>query len=377
MIKRIFALIYKEFIQIRRDRRMLAVVLVAPVLQLIFLGYAANMDVKVIETAIWDNDKSQTSRNFLNSLSASGYFKLDYTVENYNEINELINRGKILVAIVIPTKFEEKVFRNESPKIQLIFDGSNGNKASIVLGYLLNIANGFTRNILIEKIQKQGIPKPTLMQITAEARVLYNPDMVTRVYLLPGILALILLIITLPLTSMAIVREREIGTLEQLIVTPLKKFEIIFGKLIPFVIIGFFDFLLVTIVMRFWFGIEIRGSFLFLLTSSLFFVICNLGLGLLISTISKTQQQAMMISVFGFIVPMIYLSGFVFPIENMPEVIQFITYALPLRYYLVIIRGVVLKGVGCSVLSNELIILVVFAFALMFISTIRFQKKLG
>lgn len=376
MIRRTLAIVRKEFQQVRRDRKMMAVILVAPVLQLIFLGYAANMDVKLIPMAVWDCDNSQTSRSYIQKLVASGYFYYDYRVDNYQQIEELIDKSKILLAIVIPPKFEEMLNRNSKPKIQVILDGSNGNKASIVFGYLMNITSGFAKNILFKEIQAKGYPKYNMQIVSAETRVFYNSEMITRVYLLPGILALILLIITVPLTSMSIVREKEIGTFEQLIITPVRSTEIILGKVVPFAIIGLFEFLLVTIVMRYWFGIEIRGSFGLLLLCSFVFVLSNLGIGIFVSTFSKTQQQAMMVSVFAFMIPMIYLSGFVFPIHNMPKIIQFITYFIPLRYYLVIIRGIVLKGIGANILFPQILVLTLFAILLFAISIIKFQKKL-
>ncbi len=376
-MRRLLFFVIKEFIQFRRDKKTLGFVFVAPILQLIFLGYAANMDVKVVDTAIWDRDNSQISRKYIQRLCASDYFRITHFVRSYKEISEFIDRNQVLMAIVIPEKFEAKIQKSEKTSVQIILDGSNGNKASIAFGYLMNITNSYAKAIVVEKIAKHGLNPNIIDKFTAETRIWYNPEMVTRVFILPGIMALVLLIVTVPLTAMAIVREKEVGTLEQLIVTPLSSYQIILGKMIPYSFIGFVIFILVANVMQFWFGIEVRGSFLFLLFVSGIFVVLNLALGLFISTISKNQQQAMMVSVFGFIVPMIYLSGFVFPVENMPQIIQYITIFIPLKYYLIVLRGVVLKGIGFAELWQETLVLVAFAIVLMGASVVRFRKKLG
>lgn len=375
-MKQILYFVVKELLQFYRDRQLLSVVIVAPIIQLILLGYAANMDVKVIDTAILDFDNSRTSREFVQSLLASGYFQIYGYVDNYTHLNELINRGNVLVGLVFPYDFEKKISQGENPKLQVILDGSNGNKASIVFGYLLNLSTGFSKRLILEKIifsSKQGI---YFKGINPQIRVWYNPEMITRRFLLPGILALLLIIITVPLTAMAIVKEKEAGTLEQLVITPLKPYQIIAGKLIPYVLVGFVDFLLVVSVMQFWFGIMIRGNFLLLLFASALFVVSNLGIGLYISTSAKSQQQAMILSVFGVIVPMIYLSGFTFPVENMPKVIQYITFLIPLKYYLVILRGIVLKGIGIAELWEQMLILSIYGLVLFLLSLTRFRKIL-
>lgn len=375
-MRQILYFVVKELLQFRRDRRLLGVVVVAPIIQLILLGYAANMDVKVIDTAILDFDNSRTSREFVQSLLASGYFQFHGYVDNYAQLDELINRGDVLVGLVFPNDFEIKICQGENPKLQVILDGSNGNKSSIVFGYLLNLSTGFSKRLILEKVNISSKQKVNFKGINPQIRVWYNPEMITRRFLLPGILALLLLIITVPLTAMAIVKEKEAGTLEQLIITPLKPYQIIAGKLIPYVLVGFVDFLLVVSVMQFWFGIMIRGNFFFLLLASGLFVISNLGIGLYISASAKSQQQAMILSVFGVIVPMIYLSGFVFPVENMPKVIQYITFLIPLKYYLVILRGVVLKGVGIAELWDQMLILSAYGLILFLLSSTRFRRVL-
>jgi ABC-2 type transport system permease protein len=375
-MKTIFQFVIKELLQVKRDKKMLAIIFLAPILQLIFLGYAANMDVNIIHTTIYDQDKTATSRDFINQFEQSGYFQIDYYVNDYEEVTRLLNLSKTLVAIVIPRDFEKKLNRRETAPLQTLFEGSDGNKASIALGYIQGITTKFSREIVTETKDKVGMKISLSGSLTPEVRVWYNPEMKTRNYMIPGILGLILMISTLSLMSMAVVREREIGTLEQLIVTPLKTYQLLLGKLIPFTLIGFIVLIIVMLIMTQWFGIVVRGNKLYLLFAALLFVLSNLGIGLFISTVSKTQQQAMMASVFSVMMPMIYLSGFAFPIENMPRLVQYITYIIPLKYFIIILRGIVLKGIGFSSLWLETLILFGMGVSILFISAMRFSKKI-
>lgn len=375
-MKTIIQFIIKELLQLKRDKKMLAVVFMAPILQLILLGYAANMDVNIVHTTILDQDKTATSREFIKNFEESGYFSIDYYASNYEELTKLIDDGKTLVGIVIPNDFEKKLNRRESVSLQTLFEGSDGNKSSISLGYIQGITNRFSQKIVMDTKDKYGINIPIAGSLIPEVRVWYNPEMKTRNYMVPGIMGLILMITTLSLMSMAVVREKEIGTLEQLIVTPLKPYQLLLGKLIPYTLVGFVVLVIVMILMTQWFGIVVRGNRLFLLFTALLFVLSNLGLGLFISTVSKTQQQAMMASVFAVMMPMIYLSGFAFPIENMPEIVQYITYLIPLRYFITILRGIVLKGVGFSSLWVETLILFGMGAGILIISSLRFSKKI-
>lgn len=373
----ILNIIIKEFLQLKRDPRLFGIVFIAPVMQLIILGYAANMDVTTVHTAVFDQDKSSTSREFIRAFQRSGDFKIDDNVDSYKQITDDINSGKVLWTLVIPKDFEKNIQRRQTAPIQTIFDGSDGNKTSIVIGYLQGIVSNYSSKIMLQAMDKNGLKNPPSGTLTTEARVWYNPDLTTRVYMVPSIMGLILMVITTILMSMAIVKEREIGTLEQLIVTPIKPYQLIIGKVIPFIILGFVDVLIVLSVMVFWFGIPVRGSFIFLVFASFLFVLSTLGIGLFISTISKTQQQAMMVAQFAILMPMIYLSGFAFPIENMPKFIQYITYIIPLRYYITILRGVVLKGAAFSELIPETLMLFLFGIVILYASSLRFKKRLN
>ena len=375
-MKTIKHIIIKEFLQIKRDKKLFRIVFLAPIIQLLFLGYAANLDLNNIKISVLDHDKSVTSRNLIESFESSGYFTVNSYSQNYDQVNKEINKGEILLAVIIPDDFEKNIGRHETAPLQLIFDGSDGNKTSIALGYVQGVISKFSKEIILNAADKSGRKISFVGSVQPEVRVWYNPELKTRNFMVPSIAGLILLVITTILMAMAIVKEREIGTLEQIIVTPIKPYQLIIGKLIPFVIFAFIDILLVNAVMVFWFGIPIKGSFIFLLFASSLFVLSTLGLGLFISTISKTQQQAMMIAQFGLLLPMIYLSGFAFPIESMPQWIQYITYLIPLRYFITILRDIVLKGSGFMQLLPETIILFLMGVSILFFSSLRFKKRL-
>ncbi len=375
-MKTIFYFVKKEFLQFKRDPKMFAIILVAPIMQLVFLGYAANMDVNTVHTAVFNQDKSVTEREFIEKFEKSGYFSIDYYVDNYDELTELINNGKVLVAIVTPKDFEKGISTNSLVTVQVLFDGSDGNKSSIAAGYVQSIAFDYAKQIQLDYKTKMGIKVNPLPQITAETRVWYNPELKTRNFMVPGITGLLLMIVTLILTSLAIVKEKEIGTLEQLIVSPIKPYQMILGKLIPFTILGFVAVIVVLTAMRVIFNIPIRGSIVLLFFSTFVYILSLLGLGLFVSTISKTQQQAMMLAIFAVMMPMMFLSGFTFPIENMPKVIQVFTYIIPLRYFMTIIRGIVLKGIGLNELWKEITIMFGMGVLILFLSALRFKKRL-
>jgi len=355
---------------------MFVIILVAPVFQLIFLGYAVNMDVEKVPTVIFNQDNSKTSRDFLEKFSGNRYFEFVEYVDNYNDLQFHIDKGTASLAIVIPNDFEKRIARNETADIQAIFDGSDGNKASITAGYLQKIVGDYSINILETRRGKNGQFINPIGQIIPEIRAWYNPVLKTRVYMIPGIVGLLLSIITLILTSLAIVKEREIGTLEQIIVTPIKPIQLILGKLIPFAILGFAAVTIVLIAMNLIFGISPRGSVPFLFATTLLYILSTLGLGLLVSTVSKTQQQAMMLAIFVVMLPMTFLSGFAFPLENMPQFIQGITYIIPLRYFMTIMRGIILKGVGFTELWFDVTMLFVIGVAVFTLSILRFNKRL-
>jgi ABC-2 type transport system permease protein len=373
----ILNIIIKEFLQLKRDPRLFGVIFIAPVMQLILLGYAANLDVNNVHTAVYDQDKTVDSRTFIDKFSASGYFSIDDYVDNYKRATDLINKGDVLWVLVIPKNFGKMLARNETAKVQAIFDGSDGNTTGIAVGYLNGVVTSYSKNILVEQMNRKGIHTSFVGNVSPVLRVWYNPDLKTRNFMVPGIIGLLLTVITTVLMAMGIVKERELGTLEQIIVTPIKPFQLILGKIIPFVLLGFVDILIVMAVMVFWFGIGIKGDFFYLIFASFIYILSSLGLGLFISTVSKTQQQAMMVAMFGILLPMNFLSGFAFPIENMPSWIQPITYLIPLRYYITIIRGVILKGDGLFQLLPETFALLGIGVIILIASSLRFSKRLS
>lgn len=363
---RIRYLIRKEFQQLRRDRKMLPIVLIAPVIQLLVLGYAANLDVTDLQTVFCDLDRSSESRRILEAFEGSTYFERSATVTSRREIDEFLLSGAADIAVVLPEGFAQGHTAGRPAHIQVIVNGADSTTGSRALSY----AGGIVGEL---NARRSGHSPP----VELRSRIWYNPDLESRNYMVPGILALLLMVITMLLTSLAVVKEKELGTLEQLNVTPIRPGELILGKLAPFVVIGFVDIGLVLLVVRLLFGIVPAGSVVLLVALSVVFLLTTLGLGLFISTISQNQQQAMMTAVFFVMIPMFFLSGFAFPIENMPRVVQGVTYLLPLRYYFVIIRGIFLRGVGIAVLWDEAVALLVFGVAILGLSALRFQKRVG
>lgn len=364
-------LIVKEFIQIRRDRRMLPIIFIVPILQIIILGYAATLDIKNIGLLVCDLDRTSQSREFVNQFLNSGYFTVVDYVESPNEIDRYLDRSEVTLAIILPRDFSKNILSGRQSEIGLHADGADANTANISLSYATQIITKYSRNILIKKI---GDPQTRAPRVSTAPRVWFNPDLRSANFMIPGVIALVLLIITMTLTSVAIVREKEIGTLEQLLVTPMKPYQFIVGKITPFVIIGFIDIALVLNVAVLWFDIPIKGSVVLLFALSALFIMTTLGLGIFISTVAKSQQQAMVIAQFFVFFPFIFLSGFTFPIENMPWIIQQVTYLIPLRYFLEIIRGIILKGAGLDILWQQVLALVTFGVTILTISIIRFRK---
>jgi len=365
-------IIVKEFLQIKRDRRMLPIIFFAPVLQLIILGYAANLDVKDIPVVVCDYDSSQESRNLLSSIFASNYFKqADW---NCGNIDFAIDSGKGDLAIIIPSGFGKSIAGGNSSTIQILVNGADSNSATVGLNYVVQAINHFKVSLMSKILStKTSLNFP---KIDVRERILYNPQLKTRFFMVPAILALLLMITTTMLTALSIVKEKEAGTMEQLVVTPLRRRHILLGKLIPFIIIGMIDVLLVTLVAIFWFKVPMRGSIWLLFGFSAIFIFTTLGLGLLVSTVSHTQQQAMMTVMFFVLLPFIYFSGFIFPIENMPKPARLFTYLVPLRYYLTAVRGIFLKGVGISVLFKEAIAMTAIGTGVFLLALSRFKKQI-
>ncbi|HDT12721.1 MAG TPA: ABC transporter permease [Candidatus Aminicenantes bacterium] len=374
-MKAVLSILRKEFLQLRRDRRMFPVIFISPVLQLLLLGYAANLDVKSIPSVVCDLDRSAASRSLVDDFVQSGYFTVRARVGEMAGIDRYLDHGDASMAIVVPRGFGGDVAARRQAGIMLIADGSESQSAMIGVNYGSMVAARATQKLVLEAFERGAGPGSRPVLINPEVRVWYNPALKSRNFMVPGVLGLILMIMTMVLAALGIVREREAGTMEQLIVTPIRPHQLILGKLLPFVIIGLVDATFVLAVARGWFGIPIRGSVPLLYVLSVVFMLNTLGIGLFISTISRTQQQAMLTAMF-FILPQIILSGFVFPIENMPEFFQAVSLAIPIRYFFTIIRGIMLKGAGLAELWPQAAALTGLGVLILTLSVARFRKKL-
>lgn len=371
-MKRILILMRKEFLELRQEPRLFSIVIMAPLIQLTMLGYAATTDVRNVPVVVVDQDRSSASRDLIARFDVSDNFTIAYTVSAVDEIDEYLDSGRAWMALVIPADYGERLGTGRTAVVQVVADGTDANSTNVAIGYAGALISGYSRELAAETGRGTAIPL-----VDAAVRVWYNPSLESRQFMIPGILALVLLVVTTTLSSMAIVREKEVGTLEQLNVTPLTRWELIVGKLVPYAALGLIDVFLVVAVAVLWFEVPLRGSFALLLMMCLVYLLTALGLGLFVSTVSRTQQQAMMTTAFFFLVPMIFLSGFVFPIENMPALVQPVTYLVPLRYFLVILRGIFLKGVGLSVLWPDALALFAWGVGILILATLRSTKRLA
>ncbi|OFW12294.1 MAG: hypothetical protein A3H29_12715 [Acidobacteria bacterium RIFCSPLOWO2_02_FULL_67_21] len=371
-MRRAIHLMHKEFLELRQDPRLFGIVIIAPLLQLTMLGYAATTDVRDVPVVVVDEDRSSRSRDLIARFEASENFVVIDSVASTAQVQTYLDRGIAWMALSIPAGYAERVRAGRGATVQVIADGSDANSTNVALGYAGALVARYARELAAAA--GTGPAEPL---VGADIRVWFNPTLESRYFMVPGILALVLLVVSTTLSSMAIVREKEIGTLEQLNVTPLARWELIVGKLVPYAILGMIDVFLVVGVAVWWFEVPLLGSFALLVLMCAVYLLTALGLGLFVSTISNTQQQAMMTTAFFFLLPMVFLSGFVFPIENMPEVIQPITYAIPLRYFLVILRGIFLKGIGLEVLWPQALALLGWGVAILALATLRSTKRLA
>lgn len=376
MWERIYRMLVKEFIQVLRDPRMKAMIFVMPVVQLIMFGYAVTTDVDHIRTAVYDLDRSAESRALIERFTASGYFIVVATPDDPRTLGRLLDQGEVTLAMQINAGFADDLRSGRQAAIQSMVDGTDSNTGTVAMDYAQRITAEFSRARSAPPVELGQLAQARPQPVELRSRAWFNPDLKSRNYNVPGVIAVIVLLMSLLLTSMAVVREREIGTMEQLMVTPIRPMELILGKTLPFVLISFIDVVLVTAVGITWFQVPIQGSFWLLLLGSGLYLMSTIGVGLFISTISSTQQQALMSSFF-FYLPAVLLSGFMFPIANMPEPAQWITYLNPLRYFLVIIRDLFLKGSGMDALWPQFAALAVLGAVLLTLSALRFRKRVA
>lgn len=376
MFRRIFELLVKEFLELKRDKSARFRLLIPPIVQMLLFGYAATFEIFNISTAVLDQDHSQESRALVSSFVSASRFKVVSRTETLAGAKDAIETSRAQVAIVIPPGFAELLRKGQTSPIQVLVDGTNSNTALIALGYVVQIAGTMGQNVGIDLAQRTGrfgAKQPPAVDMAE--RYWYNPNLNSRWFFVPGVIGTLTLITIVNLTAFAIVREREVGTLEQILVTPIRPFEFILGKTLPFFVIGLIQVLLVVAVGMLWFGVPFKGNPLVLLLGTCLFLLSTLAIGLLISTLCKTQQQAFA-SNFFVLNPMFILSGFSFPISSMPEALQMVTWLDPLRYYLVIVRGTFIKGVGMDILWPQMLALLALGTGLLLAAMLRFRKSL-
>lgn len=370
-MRRIRFLIWKELIELRQDPRLFGIVIMAPLIQLFLLAYAATTDIRNVPVLVADGDRTPASRDLVSRFEASPSFSIAGVVSSPDEVDSVLERGAASIAVVIPRGYGAGLAAGRSQVVQILADGSDANSAGVSLGYATNLIAAYG-----DEMAARAGPVPS-GGIAPAVRVWFNPRLESRDFMIPGIVALVLLVVTTNLSSMAVVREKELGTLEQLNVTPLTRAELIVGKLLPYGLVGLVDVVLVLAVAVLWFEVPMRGSYVLLFALTLVYLVCTLGLGLLVSTLSSTQQQAMMTTTFFFLMPMVLLSGFVFPIENMPAAVQPVTYLIPLRYFLVILRSIFLKGVGLETLWPQAAALAAWGGSVLLLAIARSTKRSG
>jgi ABC-2 type transport system permease protein len=372
-MRRLRALMKKEFIHMRRDPRTLIFIFIMPILQLILLGYANNTDIKNVPTVVFDQNNSQASRALLDSLRVTGYFALNYVAYSQTDMDSLIGSGKAKVGIIIPPNYSDELASGRTAEVQVIVDGSDPTVANGILSTATLAGQALGTKILLQKQNLQGASLASPIDI--RTRVLYNPDLLGSYNIVPALIATILFMTATNLTALAIVRERERGTIEQLIVTPIRSWELVVAKISPYILVSFANTLLILALGTIWFGVPIRGSLLLLFIMTGLYLLPTLGLGLLISTAAHTQQQAQLMTM-PIMLPAMMLSGFIFPIASLPVFLQIIGYMMPLTYFIVILRNIVVKGVGLELLIPQAVALVIFAILLLGLAALRFRKTL-
>jgi len=376
MLARLKQMLIKEFIQVFRDKRTRFVLIAPPIIQMLVFGYAATFEIHHVPTVVLDLDHSQESRELISRFTSSPYFDVQRQLTDYRQLGDLIDQGKATVGLEINAGFAQILRKGQTAPLQVIVDATNSNTALIASGYITQIALGFAQDYQKDRIYRIS---PQMLEeipsVQLEPRPWYNPDLRSRWFFVPGVIGSLTLVLVVVLTAFAVVREREIGTLEQIMVTPIRPAEFILGKTLPSFLIGLFDVSLIGTVGTLWFQVPFRGQILVLFAGAVLFLLCMLGVGLLISTVSSTQQQAM-VTAFFFIMPAITFSGFGFPISTMPQWLQYLTYLSPLRYFLVVLRGTYLKGVGMEILWPQMFAMAALGISLLTIAVLRFHKAL-
>jgi ABC-2 type transport system permease protein len=377
MFHRIRHIITKEFIQVWRDKKLRFFLIFPPLVQLLTYGYVVNFDIKHVAVAVFDENHSMESRQLIDRFSSTDWFNVKYFVQSKKELLHLIDHGDITMALWIEWDFAEKLRRGQSGRLQVIVDATDSNAALIVSRYASTVIDDYSQEQMAARFQRQGLEwAGSLNPLTVEPRAWFNPNLISRYSMVPGVIAMVVLLLSLMLTALSVVREKEIGTLEQILVTPIRPIELLLGKTIPFVLISLADVVLVTIVGILWFEVPFRGNLLVLLLGTVTFLFNSVGLGLLISTIASTQQQAMMAGNL-FLTPAILLSGLIFPIANMPMFFQYLTKLNPLAYFVIVVQGIFLKGGGIALLWPQMLSMTILGLAMLALAVARFRVHLA
>jgi ABC-2 type transport system permease protein len=377
-MSRLFALIQKETIQALRDPISLMIMFILPGFMLVLFGVAISLDVDDISLAVWDLDRTPGSREFVRRLTESGYFRTVADVENDREIQRLIDSGEARVAVKIPPNFERDLRAVQRSPVRIVVDGSDNNTAGITISYVELIAQQYSTERLLDGLRRRGVPaEQAQLPLTLEPRVWYNPELVSERFFVPGLIGLVMMVSTTVLTAMSIVRERERGTIEMLMVSPLTRAEMVVGKIVPYFIVALINTATLAFLARFLFGVPFRGSIVLFFALSAMFLVAALGMGLLVSTLASSQQVAWTICMLTTVLPSFLLSGFIFPIDNMPWGVQIFTYIVPVRYFIVILRGILLKGVGVESLYPQILSLAALIAVVLLISVRRMSRRLA
>lgn len=372
--KRVLAISNKEFIQIRRDPRSLALAIFIPILLLLIFGYALSLDIDRVQTIVWNQDaSSKLSRDFLLNFKNSKYFKIVKYTDNYRDIQHMLDSGDAMMALVIPKDFSHFIESGKTAALQLLVDGSDSNTATIAMGYVRSVVAGYNVTLLTDTLSGLGLSPARSVEM--RSRIWFNMGLNSRWFIVPGVIAMIIMIIAALLTSICVAREWERGTMEQLISTPVKAPELIIGKFLPYFVIGFIDLFVAVVIARFLFGVPFKGSYILLVFLSSLFLTGALSQGILISTVARTQLLSSQLAMLTTFIPTMLLSGFIYPIFNMPQAIQGVTYLIPARYYIIILRGLFLKGNGIEVMWDEALFLFIFAFSMFVLAITKFRKK--
>jgi ABC-2 type transport system permease protein len=375
-LRRVKAVAWKEFVQIRRDPRSLGLALLIPMFLLLIFGYGLSLDIDHVRTVVWNQDaSSQLTRDFLLNFKNSKYFKIVAYADNYRDIEYMINSGKVMMVLIIPKDFSHYLESGKDAPLQLIIDGSDANTATIARGYVQTVVAKYNVSLLSSAFSRHGLKAPQI--VDARSRIWFNMGLISTWFIAPGVIAMIMMIIAALLTSICIAREWERGTMEQLISTPVKAPELVIGKFIPYFAIGFFDLTVGVLMAKFLFGIPFKGSYLLLVALSALFLTGALSQGIIISVVAKSQLMASQLATLTTMIPTMILSGFIYPIFNMPQVLQLVTYLIPARYYIVVLRELFLKGGGIDILWDEAVFLFLFAFIMLSLAMKRFRKKVA